>query len=134
MTINVRSNWENRPKSRPEKGGGVSLVETAGYIPAKQKIESMINAGRRLAQNRANNFHIQPGESDEGHEPDPTMAPGYDLADASNQLNAVRERLKKPSTINKKAKPDELVSDPLKVEPESKNAPSGGVPADKGLA
>ena len=42
---------------RPEKkvkeaGGGKVVVERAGYIPAKERIEAMIMAGRRLVDSR----------------------------------------------------------------------------------
>ena len=44
-----------------EENDGEILVETAGYIPADRKIESMIDAGRRLMDFRAG-YEFQDGE------------------------------------------------------------------------
>lgn len=43
-------------KTTYEKGGGQKLVNTAGYIPAKDQIENMILAGERLSQYRQETY------------------------------------------------------------------------------
>lgn len=85
-----------------EKGGGKRMVETAGYIPAKQRIENMIMAGQRLALARKELYDFD-GEVDENFE-DPTRRPGYDLADAFQDNEKVKIRLKnaKKEQIEKK--------------------------------
>ena len=55
------------------------LVEDAGYIPAKERIEEMIAAGQRLADYRKSRYDIPQGmePSDEEIEAleDPTRSP-----------------------------------------------------------
>lgn len=61
---------------------GKILVETAGYIPADAKIESMILAGQRLVDFRQG---YEFGDDDDIPDDyiDPTRNPGFDLSDAS---------------------------------------------------
>lgn len=43
-------------KSVYEAGGGESMVETAGYVPAEVRIKQLFLAGERLAEARAEQF------------------------------------------------------------------------------
>nr|DAX35682.1 MAG TPA: hypothetical protein [Microviridae sp.] len=76
-----------------EVNAGKSLVESAGYIPAKQKIESFMQAGVNLQLAR-NQFDYPDGVPD-GVEPvvDPTRSGNFDFADASRLTESALERL-----------------------------------------
>ena len=88
-----------------EYNDGKSLVESAGYIPAKQKIESFMQAGINLQTVRSQ-FDYPDGVPDDV-EPmiDPTRSGNFDLADASGLATAALNRLNevKPQESNKNA-------------------------------
>lgn len=72
----------DRPEKSPEINSGEILVEKAGYEPAKNKIERMIIAGRRLQDFRRHQFDFQPGEEIDETFIDPTRNPAFDPSDA----------------------------------------------------
>lgn len=76
-----------------EVNAGKSLVESAGYIPAKQKIESFMQAG--IALQTARNQYDYPDGVPAGVEPvvDPTRSGNFDLADASGLAQSAINRL-----------------------------------------
>ena len=77
-----------------EVNSGEVMVETAGYIPAKLRIEQIIDAGKRLVEYRKEQFDYNEGEEDMS--PDiRTRSKSYDLADASQDLMIINSR-KKP--------------------------------------
>lgn len=118
--------WVNRPVKKFDKIGGKKMVETTGYIPAKVRIERMVQAGQRLKSMDVSNFDtIDPNVDDEDLPIDPSRKPGYDLADASAHLHIVNTyvKAKKAELKAKKAVVDE------KKEPSSSTG--SGVP-DKG--
>lgn len=87
-------------EEKPEKG---TMVETAGYMTAEQRITSLINAGQRLTDYRKAHYDIQDGEEiPPDIQPDPTRAGNFDLADATmlksqtthNLTQAAKEQLK----------------------------------------
>ena len=101
-----------------EKG---SVTEKAGFVPAKVRIENLINAGQRLMESRMNAYDFYDDEIDEEFD-DPTRRPGYDLADATQEAMAVQNRLnaqKAAAKAAQKEKKEEGTSVP--VEP-SQNA------------
>lgn len=70
-----------------------SKVEKSGYIPAKKRIENMMLAGQRLVESRNLLYDDMTG-MDEDIPIDVTRNPGYDMADASQDMMSVNERLK----------------------------------------
>ena len=87
-------NKYNRFPRQYEKPSGISKVEVAGYIPAKTKIESLIQAGARLIQSRKEQYDYPPGTDVTGDEPmDPTRRPGFDMVDASIMEKALEARI-----------------------------------------
>lgn len=106
-----------------EINDGETLVEPAGYIPAKVQIESFIEAGRRLNESRKQEFYdINSDQDDE--EFVPTREPGFDLADASNLLNGANERLKASREAEKKAQEASRVAKDALVEEKASEGPS----------
>lgn len=73
-----------------EKG---SKTEKAGYVPAKKRIEDLINAGKRLSDYRKALYDFNEGEFDENLPIDPTRSGSYDMADATQQSIEVAARL-----------------------------------------
>jgi hypothetical protein len=88
-------------------GGGVSMVEMAGYIPADVQITDMINAGARLSYARAQQYDFADGEEDDGSFIDPTRRPDFDLADASSLQDLAEARLEEQAKQYKKTQDEE---------------------------
>lgn len=76
-----------------EAGGGQSITETAGYIPAKVQIEQLIAAGARLGEYRKENYDFGPGEEVPDDYNDPTREANFDLADASRLARVTEQNL-----------------------------------------
>lgn len=84
-----------RPTRAFQPHGGKVLIEKAGYISAKERIENIIAAGARLLQTRAEMYDFKEGEEIDEDFFDPTRSKGYDMADAFQDGLQVSERLKK---------------------------------------
>nr|QJB19761.1 MAG: hypothetical protein [Microvirus sp.] len=87
-----------------EENSGDEIVEKAGYIPAKDQIETMINAGQRLADARAYEFGPDDDVPDDYY--DPTRNPGFDLSDATIMANQADQRLEDAKAAAKAKKND----------------------------
>lgn len=87
----------NRKKTPPEKNSGEILVETAGYISARQQIEALMNAGLRLSVARKELYDFPDGEII-NEVTDPTRVANYDMADAFQDGLIVEESLKASQT------------------------------------
>lgn len=79
-------------KSLPEKNSGEIIVERAGYVPAKKRIENILNAGQRLKEFREDQFDFRSGESIPEDYIVPTRRPNYDMADAYQESEYLRAR------------------------------------------
>lgn len=95
----------SRPPKKAEKGGGKVVVERAGYIPAKARIEAMINAGRRLVAARAKQYHFEDGEEIDEDFVDPTVNPAFDEFAAKDAEMYVERSLKNAQKKAVKAAP-----------------------------
>lgn len=87
-------NMPKRKHSKPEVCNGLKLVETAGYITKKKRIEMLINAGKRLEILRQS--YDMYDEIDENFPTDPTRKGDFDLSDYSyinNNLMKKRKRI-----------------------------------------
>lgn len=84
---------KDRFKTPPEINSGKSLVEKAGYVSAKTRIENMILAGQRLVDYRKHQFDFPDGNIDEEFN-DPTRMSNFDLADATQLQLQVEANLK----------------------------------------
>ena len=116
-------NKYNRFPRQYEKPSGISKVEVAGYIPAKTKIESLIQAGARLIQSRKEQYDFPPGTHVTGDEPmDPTRHPKLDRTEIDAMRSALEDRLEQQIRAKKarEIEKDKLESlkDPLKKEAE----------------
>ena len=79
-----------RPERCKEVNAGPPLVERSGYVPAKVRIENMMLAGQRLVESRNVRYDFD-GDVDEYFD-DPTRSPGFDMADASQMMEAEKLR------------------------------------------
>jgi len=84
----------NAKPSPPEKHGGQSVTERAGYIPAKARIELLMQAGIRLREWRSEQFDFASEDEVDEDFIDPTRRPGFDLADATQVMQELEERRK----------------------------------------
>ena len=96
--------------SKGEVNSGELMVEKAGYIPAKIRIEQIIDAGKRLIEFRKEQFDYNNGEEDLS--PDiRTRSKSYDMSDASQDLQDVELRMAKAKKEAMKAKKPEEKKD-----------------------
>lgn len=95
----------SRPPKKKEKGGGKVVVERAGYITAKARIEAMLNAGQRLVSARAKQYHFEDGEKIDEDFIDPTVSPAFDEFAAKDAEMYVARSLKNAQKKAVKADP-----------------------------
>jgi hypothetical protein len=93
----------NRAIKVYERVDNTRLIETQGYISAQKRIENLINAGQRLLIAREEMYDFPDGEIDE-EAWDPTRSKNYDLADGTQQMLAVEQRLKAAKIRQKELK------------------------------
>nr|WAE43910.1 MAG: hypothetical protein [Microviridae sp.] len=89
-----------------EVNSGEVITEQAGYIPPKVQIENMILAGQRLAESRGQ-YDWPDGEEIDENASDPTRSPNYDIADAFQDGEALKGRLKASQTAQDQRTADE---------------------------
>jgi len=90
-----------RPEKKPEMNDGLTITESAGYIPPKKQIENLINAGKRLQAFRKEMYDFPEGEDVDDAFEDPTRRPGFDLADASRETAALANRIRAQAKAEK---------------------------------
>ena len=77
-----------------EINSGEILVETAGYVSAQQRIESIMLAGQRLVESRREMYDYDTEDDlDEDRYP-VTRDPGFDLADATQITLDLQRKLR----------------------------------------
>lgn len=87
----------------PEINSGELLVETAGYISAKERIENIMLAGQRLDNYRKGRFDFEDEKSIDMSFVDPTREKGFDLADATQAELGVTARLEDQKRVTDEA-------------------------------
>lgn len=107
MRFQTRYNLSNRSYEKPS---GPSQVERAGYIPAKARIEALMQAGARLVASRAEMYDYPNSTPDTDFRIDPTRSPNFDMVDA----DIMKESLK--SKISAKIKADQEKADQAKAD------------------
>lgn len=75
-----------------ERGGGRKLVNTAGYIPAKDQIENMILAGERLASHRQELYFEDKEKDPFKMMPSPVTRTDFDMIDAHIMANEIQNK------------------------------------------
>nr|QJB18824.1 MAG: hypothetical protein [Microvirus sp.] len=88
-----KNRYTNPPEFHSEVNSGQKLTETAGYISREKRITELIQAGQRLDNYRQ--AHYDSDEVEGEPNIDPTRKPGYDRAEGTETLHAVKEMLKK---------------------------------------
>lgn len=101
-----------------EHNSGEILVEIGSYVPLEAQINDMILAGERLAEYRASEFDIPPGEEIPEDYLNPLHKWDFDVIDAAKFGNALQEKMRKEQAAAKAR---------IAAEEAAKNAP-----ADKG--
>jgi len=114
--MEFQSTYKRLPH-HPEKNLGERIVETAGYMTNKQKIESILNAGRRLVDYRKEQYDFQDVVDEDFF--DPTRSKNFDMADATILARQTENRLK----AQKKAHDDKIEAEKDKSLPDLKTAP-----------
>lgn len=108
--IQTRYNRDKAPRDI-EPGGGKSIVETSGYVPADVRIKELLMAGVRLADYRAERYDWPQGSIvDEDKLVDPTRRPGYDMADAAQAALAIKP-MAPPPPVKEAEKAEEKAED-----------------------
>lgn len=118
MNVITRANYKEKRTIFPrEKNTGELKVETSGYIPAKNQIETLIQAGMRLSEYRREAYDFGHGEPVDDNYVDPTRSPNFDLADAHELTVQVEKNIKTTNDENirkKKEKDDKVLTDRIK--------------------
>lgn len=83
----------NHKPDTGEANNGPKIVESAGYINAKTRIENMMLAGQRLVDYRKAKYDSNNGEDIDDIPIDPTRSGSYDLADATMQMQNIENNL-----------------------------------------
>jgi hypothetical protein len=101
-------NYTNPPVPSAEACGGEEIVEKAGYISTKQRIESLILAGQRLVAFRKEQFDFEDDDKIDETFEDVTRAKNFDLADASQIAYALefnnKQKVVENSSIEESSK------------------------------
>lgn len=83
---------------------GKSAVERNGYRSAKQQIEALIFAGKRLEQYRAHAYEFGADDKVPDDYIDPTRRPNFDLSDATAMQRAAIHGMNVARRMNAEAK------------------------------
>lgn len=86
-------------KSPGETNLGKRLVEKAGYIPAKDRIENMILAGQRLIEHRMSMYDFDSNKELDESFYDPTRSKNFDMADAFQMQQNVENNIKQKQLL-----------------------------------
>lgn len=112
-------NYKNRPKITPEVGGGKVLVETAGYIPAKKKIQELIASGQRLVDYRKSVYDSDVTPDD--LQIDPMRRKGIDLAEVSDLKKRSERNIEASIKAYNEAQRDLKTKPKVEVTPDALN-------------
>jgi len=99
-----------------EKVNNKKLVETAGYIPAKIRIENLMLAGKRLAEARDLLYDFQEGEEIDENFTDPTRSKNFDMADATQIKHAMQQKVRNDQKESLKKTTNNSQQEPKKTE------------------
>jgi hypothetical protein len=92
MDIPEVVNKYTRSRQSGETNSGESLVERAGYVDAKSRIERMMSAGQRLVASRQVEFDFPQGTEIDESFVNPTRSGNYDMADAYQTALALEQK------------------------------------------
>lgn len=81
------------PAKKMEKNTSPSMTEQAGYVPTDRKIKEFFECGVRLKEARAAQYDFPPGVEPKEDFSDPTRAPGFDLADATQMARQAEAKV-----------------------------------------
>lgn len=82
-----------------EPGGGETLVETAGYVPADIRIREFIEAGIRLGEYRKEAYDFGADEEVDFSAMDPLRIPGVDPAEVTQLRYQLEASMKKKTAM-----------------------------------
>jgi len=113
----------NRKQSPGEIPGTHRIVETTGYRSTKQQVAEYMAAGLQLQNYRNQMYDFESEEKvDEDYE-DRTRSPGYDPADATQDLRNAEIRLRQQAAVAKEKQTREsLEKSKPKAEPDPEPA------------
>lgn len=92
--MEFKSYYSKRPKKQGEINDGESLTEVKGFIPMKDRILSIVQAGQRLESARRESYDFPDGR-DDNRAMDPLRAPGTDLSDVSEAIKGLNAKYQK---------------------------------------
>jgi len=123
MKFNTR---ENRIKTPPEINGGPTLVESAGYQTRTQKVTSYMQAGARLTAVRSEMYDYYDDENIEDMVVDPTRRKNFDIAEASQMMRDLNDRIRAQNAGREKEPAPVPVTEPVvKGSQTASEAPAG---------
>jgi len=118
-TMNFNTPYD-RKQSRGEIPGTVRIVETTGYRSTKQQVAEYMAAGLQLQNYRNQMYDFESEDKVDEEFEDRTRSPGYDPADATEDLRNAEKRLKQQAAVQKeKQNRESLENDKPKAEPDT---------------
>lgn len=75
-----------------EKGGGKNPTETLDYVPLKERVMSLLDAGQTLQKARREMYHVDLAEDRDGRVDLRAAAPDTDIADLSELDRQLAQR------------------------------------------
>lgn len=106
-TIIKRKNYKFNKGGFPGKDTGSESKTEPEYMPAEVQINRLIRSGEKLAQYRKDMFDIGWDQEFDDIPLDPTRNGAYDLADASDDLEAIAGRAKQTPAEETEAENDD---------------------------
>lgn len=118
----------NRIKTPPEENSGEYLVQSTGYVPMKLRIESMIQAGRNLLEQRNLFYHFTNEDNARDASIDPTLDKGLDPVEAQEileqSINSITEAASAEAALSDSKEESKETSTPaVEVEPVTEKNP-----------
>lgn len=98
--MEIYTHYKRPPRAYQPHGGKV-LLERQGYVSAKDRIEAILEAGKRLIMTRGEQFDFKEGEEIDEDYYDPTRSKAYDMVDAFRDGIELEERFKEVQKANK---------------------------------
>ena len=109
----------DRKQNPGEIPGTVRIVETTGYRSTKQQVAEYMAAGLQLQNYRNEMYDFETEDKVDEEYEDRTRTPGYDPADATQDLRNAEKRLRQQAAVAKeKQNRESLESDKPKAEPD----------------
>ena len=110
MTTQIYTKYD-RPSYKKEQNKAGTLVNKAGYVSAKIRIENIIDAGRRLIKYREEQYDFNDKNLNLDQPCDPLRSKSVDFADLTILQQRIKPVIEELKELDKKNKADKVKAD-----------------------